>query len=38
MDQEQAYLSILGDAESFEIDGNDLTIVCSDSVLNFEKD
>jgi heat shock protein HslJ len=38
MDQEQAYLSILSDAATFEIDGNDLTIVCGAGVLNFEKD
>ena len=38
MEQEQAYLSILRDMESYSIIDNSLTITCGDNILVFVKD
>jgi heat shock protein HslJ len=38
MDQEQAYLAILTEAEKYAIDNDCLTIFCGDNVLNFRED
>ena len=38
MDQEVRYLTTLQDAESYEITGNRLQIICGDNLLNYIKD
>ena len=38
MDQEQAYLSLLPAAESYEINGNELRINCGNQVLIFTRE
>ena len=35
MDQERDYLDLLSEIESYELEGNELTIVCGDQVLVF---